>query len=423
MFLTKTSLGQKSTNRLTAMRTQILKIYKVLSTLNFKNDILGIFSIDENKKCTEFNLKDHPYQIRDEITGNLKNDETILQKLIFDNPKIFPVAEMTSETDKWIPLAREINVPGQHGTLDIIATDAIGSIYIVECKLRYNTGDMKTIRGQISDYASGIYKTSENDFDNFWKWLCKSIEAKTGKSLEQILEESKVPEPLKIIESMKRNFQENKITLVFAVDQITSGLWDAVEWHNNAVNTEHNFPCFAIEVRKYEDKKNEKNLVVGLQVFPLDLQEIVRRQNGTQRRKNDESSWDNTFNKNKMDSKEMILDFKEQLKTLIASDRGEMTWGSGVTPRMMPKFRNYDDRSPIGLLPDGVLVLQFGLIHGSKMGPEAGEKFHKKILEINELKDVIPGMSFNDEPKIKPQIWLQHKEKILSILEEIFMNE
>ncbi len=386
---------------------------------------MGIFSIDKNGKRIAFDPIQ--YQKIDDKTGKKKNDETILQKLIFENPKIFPVEDMTdSESSNWIPLAREISVQGQHGTLDIIATDNIGNIYIVECKLRYNTGDMKTIRGQISDYASGIYRNAQVDIDSFWVWLCKAIEEKTGKSIEQILEEAKVNKPLKIIEDMKTNFKENRITLVFAVDQITSGLWDAVEWHNNVVNTEHNFPCFAIEVRKYDDKKNEKSFFVGLQNFPLDLQEIVRRQNGAQkRRKNDESSWNKTFNENKIDSieKEKIMDFKEKLKTLIENDSGVMTWGGGDPSRMMPKFKNYDDRSPVGLFPDGVLVIQFGLIHGSKRGPEAGEKFHKKILEINELNTVLPESSFNDEPQIKPEIWLPHKDKILSILEEVFIKE
>ena len=225
---------------------------------------------------------------------------------------------------------------------------------------------------------------------------------------------------------MKRNFQENRITLVFAVDQITSGLWDAVDWHNNVVNSEHNFPCFAIEVRKYKDKENKDGFFVGLQNFPLDLQEIVKRQNSSsKRRKHDESSWNNSFNKNKIDSidKEQILDFKEKLKALIVTDGGEMTWGSGITSRMMPKFKSYDDRSPIGLLPDGILKMQFGLINGSKIGPEAGKEFREKIREINELKDMIPNLSSNDEPSIKSEIWLPHKDKILSILEEIFMEE
>lgn len=368
-----------------------------------------------------------PYEKVDEVTGKKKNDETILQELIFDNPKIFPVADMTDgENDKWIPLAREISVQGQHGALDIIATDGIGNIYIVECKLRYNTGDMKTIRGQISDYASGIYRDSKINFDSFWVCLCKAIENTRGKSVECILEESKVGKPLEIIKDMKRNFKESRITLVFAVDQITSGLWDAVEWHNNVVNTEHNFPCFAIEVRKYEDKESEGGFFVGIQSFPFNLQAIVRKQNGAQkRRKNDEASWNSTFNDNKMNSteKEKIMEFKEKLKTLVEKDDGEMTWGTGTPARMMPKFKNYDDRSPIGLFPDGILIMQFGLIHGSKRGPEAGEKFRKKILEINELNSVIPKLSSNDEPAIKPQIWLPCKDKILSILEEIFMKE
>ena len=41
------------------------------------------------------------------------------------------------------------------GRLDIFATDGVGNIYIVECKLNSNN-EMKTIRSQINNYAAGI---------------------------------------------------------------------------------------------------------------------------------------------------------------------------------------------------------------------------------------------------------------------------
>lgn len=391
---------------------------------------MEIFNINKNGVHKEYDFV--PYEKISDETGKNAKDETLLEELIFNNPKIFPVGDITGEAKTWIPLARQINVKGPHGTLDIIATDDMGNFYIVECKLRYNTGDMKTIRGQISDYASGIYRDSKDiRFDSFWKWLCNKIEDKRGKSLEKILEEYNGVNPLETIEAMKKNFKENNIFLIFVVDQITSGLYDTVEWHNNVVNTEHNFPCFVIEVRKYVEKQeiiekqDENEFFVRMQIFPFNFQEIVQKKEGT-RLPNNEDIWNREFNANKLDpvEKEKILEFKEKLKILVKNDGGFMNWGSGGSrgSRMMPRFKNYDDRSPIGLRSDGILMIQFGLIRGSSRGPEAGEKFHKKILEIKELSTMIPELSVNSEPQIKPQIWLPYDDKILSILEEIFLK-
>ena len=131
--------------------------------------ILGIFSIEEEEVDAKIWL---PYKtVKD---GKKSNDETILQKLIFEKPKLFPVKQITDTTDQWIPLAREVDTTskgiGRHGILDILATDGSGNIYIVECKLRYNN-DMKSIRGQITDYASAIYRQFQISNDNAMEFL------------------------------------------------------------------------------------------------------------------------------------------------------------------------------------------------------------------------------------------------------------
>ena len=137
--------------------------------------ILGIFSIEDGQVGTTTFL---PYEtVKD---GKKSNDETILQELIFEKPELFPIKQITETTDQWIPLAREVDTTGRatgrHGTLDILATDNSGNIYIVECKLRYNTGDMKSIRGQITDYASAFFREVKNSNDNGWKWFKDSID-------------------------------------------------------------------------------------------------------------------------------------------------------------------------------------------------------------------------------------------------------
>ena len=130
------------------------KNYKFSNKNKIEVIVLGIFSIDDEKVEEKYFLK---YMVKNQDTGKEEHKESLLQNLIFDNPDLFPVDEISgADTKKWIPLAQEIKLREQQGILDILATDGVGNIYIVECKLYYNK-DMKTIRSQMSNYASAFY--------------------------------------------------------------------------------------------------------------------------------------------------------------------------------------------------------------------------------------------------------------------------
>ena len=115
-----------------------------------------------------------------------KKGERELQEFIFNFPTLFPVSEISGkETSVWIPLAQEIVL--DTGRADIIATDGVGNIYIIECKLNSNN-EMKTIRSQISNYAAGISEKIINlGWNDFWIWFCKEI--KKNSNNKQPLEE------------------------------------------------------------------------------------------------------------------------------------------------------------------------------------------------------------------------------------------
>jgi len=96
-----------------------------------------------------------------QFKGNKKEEE--LEKLIIVNPNIFPVNQI-AEASTWIPLGNQIGI-SNHGKLDILATDDVGNIYVVECKIKGNQ-DMKTIRGQITDYVAGLWREKDS-WENF----------------------------------------------------------------------------------------------------------------------------------------------------------------------------------------------------------------------------------------------------------------
>lgn len=383
---------------------------------------MGVFT-----KCNESITPkvDKPYE--KVINGKKKNDESLLKRLIFENPKLFPVGDI-AEASIWIPLATEVSIEG-HGALDIFATDDSGNLYIVECKLKSNTGDMKTIRGQITDYAAGLWKKAYSDdpddskFNNFWTWFCKQIENSDGKqTLKVILENAGDDDIEQTIDMMQNNFKDNKMILIYAVDRITRGMRDAVEWHNTVVNTKNNYPTFALEVRKYNEI-NDCELIVT-QTFPSSLRELQRKVSSKSKRvKNDKQSWTDALKKKNLDEEDKIIDFANKLEKLVDKDGGEIEWGSGaISPNMMPKFTNYRERSALGLMAGGRLVMQYHLIQGLAEYEDAGKEWENRIGEIDEIKTEMEKSKSKGSVALKFKTWYPHSDKILSILEELFVR-
>lgn len=386
--------------------------------------ILEVFSKrDKNKP-----IKKEPKPYTTKIDGIDKNDESLLERLIFENPELFPVEEIAGEST-WIPLATQVHIE-EHGTLDILATDNNGNIYVVECKLKYNVGDMKTIRGQITDYAAGLwskaYSNNPDDakFDNFWAWFCTKIEKNSDakQKLEVILENAGVVDVEQTIDMMQKNFQDNKMILIYAVDRITQGIRDAVEWHNIAVNPEHNYPTFALEVRKYEEEEGE--LIVA-ETFPLNLKELQRKIGTKSKRvKNDKQSWTDALKKKNLEEENKIIEFADKLEELVKKDGGEIDWGSGaINPRMMPKFTNFPNRSALGLFAGGELMMQYHLIQGVAEYEDVGKEWEKRTREINEINTEVENSRSKGDVRLKIKTWHTHSDKILSILEELFVKK
>ena len=237
---------------------------------------MNIFSYDTNnkilksKKFLQFEKKVN------EEKDSKKKGEKELQEFIFNFPTLFPVSEISgNETSIWIPLAQEIEL--DTGRLDIFATDGVGNIYIIECKLNSNH-EMKTIRSQLDNYAAGISDKIKNlGLDDFWIWFREEIKknSKNQQTLEKIIEEKIGKDDVEsVLKSMKNNFNENRNILVFAVDKITSNLRVSIDWWNSSVDTSTNYPTFALEVRQYDADKSNNNVDVSVQTYPFNLEKI-----------------------------------------------------------------------------------------------------------------------------------------------------
>jgi len=366
---------------------------------------LGVFTKNHDK----FESK-----IEKKFEGDKKEEE--LEKLLTSNPDIFPV-NLIAESDNWIPLARQIHITN-HGILDILATDSDGNIYIVECKIKGNQ-DMKTIRGQITDYVSGLW-SERGSWDNFLK---KIKEKSLGKTLDEVLKANMDEDIQDTLDYIKQNFEAGRYFLVYAVDQITPGLRDVIDWHNQKLDLIHEYPSFVLEVKKYLGENGSEFIVT--QNFPYNLSEIKRKKERTENRKtNTTEDWEKIFDQADLldEQKNKILEFKKNIESLARNDGGEISYGSGKNmPRILPKFSSTILRSPIGLKANGRLVLQFHLIKGEY--PEEAQQFREKIFEIKEIKTIFENSKSKGEHSVDAEIWLLHKDKILSILKEVFTSD
>lgn len=346
--------------------------------------------------------------------GSKKEEE--LEELLTRNPTIFPVNQIAN-SPTWIPLARQISIKN-HGTLDILATDSDGNIYIVECKIKGNQ-DMKTIRGQITDYVAGLWTERGS-----WKDFLKSIEERSlnKKGLNEILKDN-VEDIQDALDNIKQNFENGNYFLIYAVDQITPGLREVINWHNEKLDQTHQYPSFAIEVKKFVGDNNLKFIVT--QNFPFNLDEIKREKEKTENRKeNSKTDWEKIFGQTQLTDEERskTLEFVKSVELLIIKDGGKINYGTGKNmPRMMPKFTSTSLRSGIGLKANGKLVLQFNLLRGEY--PDEAEIFKEKMFEISEIKKEVEKSRSKGEFAIDSKIWLPHKDKILLILEQIFIEK
>ena len=153
---------------------------------------MATFSFEDDKVN-----KKYPIEYVEIKDGKEAHSEDILESLIFEHPDIFPIYEISGgHGGAWIPLARQIQLKGHQGILDILATDGEGNIYILECKLNYSS-ETKTLRSQINNYAAGFSKQKDiMGMEKFWDWLCDEIEKNStdGQTLENILKNSSVGE-------------------------------------------------------------------------------------------------------------------------------------------------------------------------------------------------------------------------------------
>jgi hypothetical protein len=354
--------------------------------------------------------------------GYEEGKERRLENLIIDNPEIFPVEQISTNSRKWIPVAKQISLVT--GRTDTIGIDDEGGIYIIENKLDANN-DKKTVRQQSRDYAHAFRQLRErkDGWEKFLKLIEHANNSASGditgrsfsnKDLKTILHEKLESEKAEeCLEDLRRNFEKGFYTLVVAIDKIPKPLRISIDGENSIDG--NTLPMFALEVKEWEINSNERIIVTN--TYPYDLDEIKRKMSSPRGERNDKEIFDEQFEKSDLTSDQRVI-FKKFYYNLgdLAND---MVFNQGKSAKVLPRFDILENRSPINLYAKGKLKLQFQMLWQHE---ELRDDFKSQLMTIPDIMKII-DKKVQDSYGIPPEAWLPHSEQILRIIKQVFSNK
>src|SRR5713101_6145307 len=100
-----------------------------------------------------FRKKDENWRL---ATERSYGDESHLQKMLYDSPRLIPVPGGEKVARFFL---RAAGLPGS-GNADLLGGTENGNIFIVECKLATNPEIRRKVIGQILEYAAYLWKMS-----------------------------------------------------------------------------------------------------------------------------------------------------------------------------------------------------------------------------------------------------------------------
>ncbi|WP_456468484.1 hypothetical protein [Archaeoglobus sp.] len=198
-------------------------------------------------------------------------EERMLQEMTERHPEVLSIPSSGSI----VPLVKEYSV--NTGSVDLIAFDESGRIYLIETKLHRNFDKRKAL-AQLIDYASQI--AMHDTFEDFKE----KIHRKVGKTLEEIVKERFGENYEQILNRLKTAFDREDFALVLVMDELDAPLKDMILF----LNRHSDLSIIGVELRRFVlDEKTEVFVptVVGVEIpkkgdnlgSPITPEEFIKR--------------------------------------------------------------------------------------------------------------------------------------------------
>jgi hypothetical protein len=291
--------------------------------------------------------------------------EEHLQEYIHDNPGAIPLDDIREDIQLFV-FAREFPTPS--GSIDALAVDDEGAIYIVETKL-YKNPDKRLVVAQVLDYGAGLWN-SFGDYSEIERVIDQAVSQKFGMPFRQKLmdffgiDDEQVGG---VINRFESDLSSGRFTFIVLMDHIHDQLKDLISF----INANSRFILLGCEMEfyRYED---------------LDI--LIPKLYGTETKKPTSSAstpaarkkWDErTFFENVGVRLERPVEKKiRELYEYAQQTADHISWGTGASRGSFnPKYERISARSLFTVFSDGVLQVNFGWLNDD----ESTLEFRKKL--------------------------------------------
>jgi hypothetical protein len=294
-------------------------------------------------------------------------DENKLQEYIHDHPEAIPVYDIDSEKRLFVA-AREFST--ESGSIDALAVDKDGDIYIVETKL-YANADKRRVVAQVLDYGASLWKHFGN-FDKFLsalnhhaqgKWKC-DFQPKVQEFFELADEESE-----KLLSAMQQNLDHGNLKFVVLMDFLDDRCKDLITY----INQKSQFDIYGVELEHY--KHDDYDIVIP-KMYGIEAKKDVPV---TTPIKWDEQSFlvkaEANLDPAQFAAIKAVYNFSKRIADKI-------NWGRGMVGTFNPVVNRICPRSLFSVSTEGQLWIPFNWLDGSDTAELAREKFKQRLEPI-----------------------------------------
>jgi hypothetical protein len=157
-------------------------------------------------------------------------DEAHLQKLLYEDPRLIPFADLGEGYPEPRAFVREAGLPGS-GNTDLVGVDEQGRITVIECKLATNPEQKRKVVGQVLEYAAFLWQMS---YESFEKLFARSLAAAGKSGLAQLVapEDNSEWSEAEFPGNVEASLEKGDFTLIIAVDALNDELRRIIQYLN-----------------------------------------------------------------------------------------------------------------------------------------------------------------------------------------------
>lgn len=315
----------------------------------FDKELMPIILARQNKSATK-------------LQRTVIQEESYLQRYIQDHPDILPLDQLDAEA-RTLVLVREFSTAS--GSVDAIAIDQLGNVYLIETKL-YKNPDKRRVIAQVLDYGAALWK-GFSDPDEFIQKL-DSLVSKDGQGLRQRLAEFyqlEINGVDELIDKLKSTVSRGNFRFVVLMDTVDDRLKDLITY----VNSNSNFDVFGVALDFYQHED------IDILIPTLHGAEVKKTVGGSQsdgrRRWSEESFFadaESRLSRAQLGALRMLFEWSKE-------NADEISYGPGNIGSINPKFFAICSRSIFTARSDGTFRLNFGWLNEPETAKIWRERF------------------------------------------------